>query len=156
MKTWIAGMLVVASAATGHAAPLKLQGGSTVRVAVHGKREVGVGLKMPKRSDHGWRLALGAANGADVADAVDVTDGANEARWTLSVRDGALFFDDDRFVAGHAYRLVVRRGLEERGTALVYLYPPAMASKSEVSFDDEGATAGGSDDEIAISKKPTL
>ena len=156
MKTWIAGMLVIASAATVNAAPLKLHGGSSVRVAVHGKREVGVGLKMGKSGEHGWRVELGAANGADAADAIDVTDGANEARWTMAVRQGALFFDDDRFIAGHAYRLVVRRGVEERGTALVYLYPPVMASKSQVSFDDEGTTAGGSNDEIAISKKPTL
>jgi hypothetical protein len=156
MKTWLTGMLLMASAAVVNAAPLKLHGGASVRVAVHGKRESGVGLKM---KDRGWRLEVGAArDGEDVADAVDVTDGAHDARWTLEVRDGALFFDEERFIAGHAYRLVVRHGGEERGTALVYLYPPALAAKSKISFDDEAAPTGGSgdDDELMISKKPTL
>jgi hypothetical protein len=153
MKTWIAGMVMLASASVAGAAPLALHGGSPVRVAVHGKREVGVGVKMKERA---WRLELAAANGADVAEAVDVTDGANDARWTMALHDGALVFDAERFIAGHAYRVVVRRGITERGTALVYLYPPVATGKSQVSFDDDAATAGGSDDEIAISKKPTL
>lgn len=153
MKTWLMGLLVMGVATMAGAAPLKLHNAASVHVAVHGKRENGVGLRM---KDRGWRLELGAASDEDVADAVDVTDGAHEARWTLEVHDGTLFFDESRFIAGHAYRLVVKRGAEERGTALVYLYPPVLASKSKVTFEDEAALGGGSDDELLVSKKPTL
>jgi len=61
------------------AAPLKIRNGSSVRVALHGKREAGVGLRAGRG---GWRLELAAAP-SDVADVVDVTDGANGAKWTV-------------------------------------------------------------------------
>jgi hypothetical protein len=153
MKTWLMGMWMLGAATTASAAPLRLHNAASVHVAVHGKRENGVGLKM---KDRGWRLELGAASDEDVADAIDVTDGAHDARWQLAVHDGALFFDEDRFIAGHAYRLVVKRGVEERGTALVYLYPPVLAQKSKVSFEDDRGNGGNSDDDLVISKKPTL
>lgn len=133
------------------AAPLRIRNGSSVRVALHGKREVGVGVK-PQSG--GWRLELSA--GADeVADVIDVTDGASEAKWTVTVRDGALLLDEERFVAGHAYRVLLRRGAEPVGATLVYLYPPAMAPRHKVSFDDADRGPGASED-IAVVKKPTL
>jgi hypothetical protein len=148
MKTTIALLLLMA--ATASAAPLRLLNGTTVRVAVHGQRERGVGLAM---KSHGWRLEL--SNGAaGVVEAVDVTDGAHDARWTMELHDRALFFDADRFIAGHAYRLVVRSGTQLRGTALIYLYPPIVAARSRVSFADDAT--GPDNGELAISKKPSL
>jgi len=133
------------------AAPLKIRNGSSVRVALHGKREAGVGLRAGRG---GWRLELAAAT-TDVADVVDVTDGANGARWTVDVADGALMLDEERFVAGHAYRVTMRRGTEALGSTLVYLYAPSVASRHKVTFEEE-ETAGGGAGDIAIVKKPTL
>src|SRR5438874_2571361 len=151
--TWIglALVAVIVGGGSAVAAPLKIRNGSSVRVALHGKREAGVGL----RAGHGgWRLELTSAP-TDVADLVDVTDGANGARWTVDVTDGALVLDEERFVAGHAYRVTMRHGTEALGSTLIYLYAPAVASRHKVTFEDED-TAGGSGGDIAITKKPTL
>jgi hypothetical protein len=133
------------------ASPLKIRNGSTVRVALQGKREAGVGLRM--RSG-GWQLELGSLPGA-VADVFDVTDGANAAKWTVQVDDGVVFLDQETFVAGHAYRVLVRRGSESLGATLVYLYPPSVATRTKVTFGDADA-AGGSSDAPATIKKPAL
>ncbi|HWE27688.1 MAG TPA: hypothetical protein VHB97_06775 [Polyangia bacterium] len=133
------------------ASPLKIRNGSTVRVALAGKREAGVGLKM--RSG-GWQLELAPLPGA-VADVLDVTEGAAVSKWTVPVENGVVLLDQQTFVAGHAYRVVVRRGSESLGSTLVYLYPPSMATRHKVTFDDAEA-AGGGDDGPTIVKKPTL
>lgn len=147
----LAAMLACAGAA--HAAPLKIRNGSSVRVALAGKRELGVGLRP---HGHGWELLLSSPQPVgSVADLFDVTEGAASAKWTVEVSDGALFLDDETFVAGHAYRVIVRRGSESLGAALVYLYPPAVASRHKVTFDDVD-TGGAPSDDIAIIKKPTL
>ncbi len=147
----LAAMLVGVGAA--QAAPLRVRNGSSVRVALAGKREMGQGIR-PRA--HGWELQLSSAAPAGaVAEVLDVTEGAAAAaKWTVEVADGAVFLDDERFVAGHAYRVLVRHGAESLGTALVYLYPPAVAARHRVTFDDADATGG--DDGIAITKKPTL
>lgn len=142
-------VLVGGSAA---AAPFKVRNGSTVRVALNGKRESGVGLR-PRAGV--WRLEVNAS-ADDTVDAFDVTQGAHGAKWTLEVVDGAIVFDQERFIAGHAYRLFVHRGTEARGSTLVYLYPPKAGSGArKVTFDDAEAGAGG-DDELATIKKPSL
>ena len=89
MKAWLVGLGLLSLAGAAQAMPLKLRNGSSLRVAVHGKRESGVGLRM---KDKGWRLELAATMAGDEAEAVDVTDGAHESRWTIEVRDGALVF----------------------------------------------------------------
>ena len=132
------------------AAPLKIHNGSSVRVALQGKREAGVGLR-PHAG--GWRLELVATPGA-VADVFDVTEGGSGSKWTVAVDDGAVFFDEETFIAGHAYRVLVRRGSESLGATLVYLYPPSVASRHKVTFDD--ADAGNGSDGPTIAKKPTL
>jgi hypothetical protein len=137
---------------TAAAAPLKIKGGSPVRVAVHGKREVGIGLKAQKS---GWRLDV-AATPDVVAEVVDVTDGASGSKWTVDVRDGALLLDNERFIPGHAYRVTVRKGLDAVGSALVYLYPPVSSARSRVTFEDDSAGGLGMDGEIGVMKKPTL
>lgn len=132
-------------------APLKVRNGATVRLAVAGRHESAVGLKARAG---GWRLELDAAAG-DTVDAFDVTAGAHGAKWTVAAVDGAVFFDQERFIAGHAYRLFVRRGAAARGSTLVYLYPPKASASHKVSFDDD--EAGANDDgEIATIKKPSL
>lgn len=150
---WLIGVSLVALVGgTAAAMPLKVRNGSSVRVALNGKHEAGVGLR---QKAGGWKLELTAAP-EDVADVVDVTDGANGARWTVDVRDGALFFDAERFIAGHAYRVSLRHGTEAHGSGLVYLYPPpASAKKQKVTFDDDAPASTG-DGEIATIKKPSL
>lgn len=133
------------------ASPLKIRNGSTVRVALQGKREAGVGLKM--RSG-GWQLELTPIQGA-VADVFDVTEGAVASKFTVEIQDGVVFLDQETFVAGHAYRVLVRRGAESLGATLVYLYPPSVAARHKVTFDDTDI-GGSSGDGPTIVKKPTL
>jgi hypothetical protein len=140
--------LVEASAS---AAPLKIRNGSAVRVALAGKREPGVGLRF---SAGGWRLDLAAMPTA-TADIFDVTEGSTHAKWTTDIVDGALFLDQETFIPGHAYRVIIRRGAESLGTTLIYLYPPATAKRQRVTFDDAD-TLPNTGDTIAITKKPTL
>lgn len=145
--------LVVLLGSAAFASPLKIRNGSTVRVSLKGKRESGIGLR-PKNGV--WRVELGGSKETadESIELVDVTDGANNAKWQMTPSEGALLLDD-RFVAGHAYRVTVMRGLEPVASALIYLYPPTMTGKSKVSFDDSDTTGGGSDD-VAIVKKPSL
>jgi len=143
-------MVVALVGGSAAAAPLKVRNGSTVRVALNGKREAGVGLRAARG---GWRLELAAAP-TDVAEVVDVTVGANSTKWTVDVVDGALLLDEERFVPGHAYRVNLKHGSEMVGSTLIYLYPPAVASRHKVTFEaDESDTSGG---DPLISKKPTL
>jgi hypothetical protein len=133
------------------ASPLKIRNGSTVRVALHGKREAGVGLK---KKGNAWRVEL-AVGAGETVELVDVTDGTPSAKWEVQPTDGALVLDEERFVPGHAYRLTLKKGLDALGSTLVYLYPPTMTGKSKVTFDDEDTSGGGADD-LAIVKKPSL
>lgn len=150
--SWIVVLGVVALAGgSAAAAPLKAHNGSTVRLAVEGRHETGVGLR-PHAG--GWRLEV-AVTPADSVYALDVTAGALGAKWSVPVRDGGLFFDQAQFIAGHAYRVYVRRGTEMRGEALVYLYPPRASARQKVTFDEDEA-AGGDDGELATIKKPSL
>lgn len=152
MRGLALGLALILVGGTAAAAPLKIRNGSTVRVAVRGKREVGVGLRA--RPGIGWRLEL-VAGGNETVDVVDVTEGANATRWTVDVVDGSLLLDEGRFVAGHAYRVTLRHGTSELGSSLIYLYPPAVASRHKVTFDDADAGSATGDD-ILITKKPTL
>lgn len=151
MRGLALGVMLVLVGGTAAAPPLRIRNGSTVRVVVHGKREAGVGLR-PRSG--GWRLELAAA-ATEIVDVVDVTEGANATKWTVDVVDGALILDEARFVAGHAYRVTLRHGTEALGSALVYLYPPSVASRHKVTFDDSEAASSAGED-IAITKKPTL
>jgi hypothetical protein len=146
--------LVVLLSSAAFAAPLRIKNGSTVRVSLRGKREAGVGLR-PKNG--AWRLELGGSKetASDTIELVDVTDGANNAKWTLAPTGGALTLDTERFIAGHAYRVTMMHGMEAVASALIYLYPPTMSGKSKVSFDDKEA-GGGLGDDLAVSKKPSL
>jgi hypothetical protein len=145
-------VLLLSSAA--FASPLRIKNGSTVRVSLKGKREAGVGLK-PKNG--AWRVELGGSReiSGETVELVDVTDGANNTKWTVAPAAGGLTLDNERFIAGHAYRMTVLHGLDAVASALIYLYPPSMTGKSKVSFDDS-ETHGGGDDDIAIVKKPSL
>jgi hypothetical protein len=148
---WLGFVVVALVGGTAVAAPLKVRNGSSVRVALQGKREAGVGLRAGRG---GWRLELTAA-ATDVAEVVDVTDGANSTRWTVDVSENALMLDSERFIAGHAYRVNLRHGSELVGSTLVYLYAPSVSGRQKVTFEDDDASTSGIGD-IAIAKKPTL
>jgi hypothetical protein len=143
---------LAANASAVPAAPLRVRNGSSVRVQVHGKREAGIGLR-PNPKGGGWRLEV-QLQPDETFELVDVTEGANEAKWTVAPQNGAILLDLDRFIAGHAYRLNAKRGTADVGTALVYLYPPQAKAKSKVTFEDEETAGIGGD--LEIQKKPTL
>lgn len=148
----MAGLALVAIlGGTATASPLKIRNGSTVRVALAGKREPGIGLR-PRAG--GWQLELAPVPGA-VADVFDVTEGATASKWTVQVDDGVVFLDQETFIAGHAYRVLVRHGAESIGATLVYLYPPTVAARHKVTFDDADASSDAGDGPALI-KKPTL
>jgi hypothetical protein len=155
MRNLISLGLVVLLSGAAFASPLRIKNGSTVRVALNGKREAGIGLR-PKNGS--WRVELGGSKETkgETVELIDVTDGANNAKWTLSLADGTLTLDNQRFIAGHAYRVTVMRGLDAIASALIYLYPPTMSGKSKVSFDENEAAGHGLDDDGIVSKKPSL
>jgi hypothetical protein len=146
--------LVALLSSAAFATPLRIKNGSTVRVSLKGKRESGIGLR-PKNG--AWRVELGGSKetASETIELIDVTDGANNTKWTLAPVDGGLMLDSERFIAGHAYRVTVMHGLEPVASALIYLYPPTMTGKSKVSFDDN-ETGGGLGDDLSTSKKPSL
>jgi hypothetical protein len=154
-KTFILGLgLFMAVGGTAEASPLRIKGGSPVRVSMHGKRETGIGLKAQKS---GWRVDVSASTPDEVADVIDITDGSAGTKWMVEVRDGALLLDNERFIPGHAYRVTIRKGMDPLASALVYLYPPVSSARSRVSFDDDSNAGGlGMDGEIGVMKKPTL
>jgi len=152
MRGLVVGLALVATlGGVATASPLKIRNGSAVRVALEGKREPGIGLR-PRTG--GWQLELASLPGA-VADVFDVTEGASASKWTVQVEDGVVFFDMETFIPGHAYRVLVRHGAEAIGTTLVYLYPPTVAARHKVTFDDSEA-GGNASDEPATIKKPSL
>ncbi len=151
--------LVVLLAGPALATPvLRIKNGSTVRMSVKGKREAGVGVR-PKNGVCRVELSAGKETAGQTSDQtieiVDVTDGASSAKWELAPTEGALLLDADRFVAGHGYRVTVMRGQEAMASTLNYLYPPPMTGKGKVTFED-GETGGPGEDEIAVTKKPSL
>jgi hypothetical protein len=131
------------------AAPLKIKNGSPVRVSLHGQREAGIGVR-PLRG--AWTLELSGVAG-EVADIVDVTDGAVTTRWAVSVSERELVLDNERFIAGHAYRVKLRHGT---ASALVYLYPPLRTATSFVGFGDDETHGANDGDGIATTPKGEL
>jgi hypothetical protein len=155
MRALLGFVLLAAMGGTGLASPVRIKNGSTVFVSVKGKRQAGIGLR-PK--DRAWRVELSGSTGAEgesVVELVDITENAHNTKWVLSPTDGALMLDDQRFVAGHAYRLTVMRSGAAVASALIYLWPPAAGAKSKVKFDDAD-TSGTEADDIAVVKKPSL
>jgi hypothetical protein len=140
------GLLV---SSTALAAPtFRPKNGHTVRVVLGEKKERGFGVKHA----HGeWRVELGQTHAA-MAEVVDVTAGTPGSKWEVSVESGALRLDQ-RFIAGHAYRVELRHGTQSLGSTLVYLYPPKAAAKQQVTFADDDS---GADGEIATLPKPVL
>jgi hypothetical protein len=132
------------------AAPtFRLRNAQSVHVRLGDKREAGFAIK---QAGGEWRLELGRVD-AELAEIVDVTSGAASLKWQVEVVGGALRMEEARFIAGHAYRVELRRGPKTLGSALVYLTPPKALAQRAVSFD-EGETPG--DGEMATLPKPTL
>jgi hypothetical protein len=144
MRLVLAAVLLLAAAPAVAGAPLAVKNGSTVRVALGGKREPGVGLR-PRAE--GWRLELRAGQG--VAEVIDVTQGVARTKWLVPIEDGALVLDATRFSPGHAYRVALGES-----SVLVYLYPPpGRKGPARLAFsDDEPADNGG----IEIAPKGAL
>jgi len=130
--------------------------GSSVRVAIDGHREAGIGLRSDGR---GWRLPLAGSGGVTSVVLVDVT-APNHEKWVLAVQaeDGPLTLDGARFVGGHAYRVEIRRGAAIVDRALVYLYPARGGKNTRVEFDVDGADsiASNSEDDIRLTPKSAL
>lgn len=154
MRTLIAlATLLVSTVALG--APLPARSGQTVRIAIAGHRQKGIGLRA---DSGGWRLALAGCDEAQLAEVSDVTDGATPSKWRVYVAGGALRFSAPRFLPGHAYRVELRSGQ----TGFIYLYPPAgKSARQRMIFSDEDAAtdpapAGVTDDGIAIAPKGVL
>jgi hypothetical protein len=135
------------------AEPLRTRSGQSVQVALSGHRERGVGLRP---GSHGWSLTL-ADSAAGVAEVHDVTAGAGNAKWLVSVVDASLRFDPARFVAGHAYRVELKRGTLSLGSALVYLFPPPRGrATSHVTFRTDEEPAGEGDEGLTPLPKSAL
>jgi hypothetical protein len=140
------GLLISSSAM---AAPtFRPKNGHSVRVVLGAKKEKGFGLRHARG---GWRVELGRTQAA-TAEVVDVTAGTPGNKWEVSVESGALSLDQ-RFIAGHAYRVELRDGSRSIGSTLVYLYPPKIAARQQVSFADNES---GADGEMATLPKPSL
>lgn len=127
---------------------LHAKNGQSVRLLLGEKRESAIGLRPQSGS---WKLEL-ARTEAETAEVVDVTAGTTGMKWQVAVEDGALRFDE-RFRADHAYRVELRSGQKSLGSAFVYLYPPKVAHRQQVKFDDSDASGDG---EMATLPKPTL
>jgi hypothetical protein len=150
-------LLLSLAASSAVAAPqLRARNGQSVRLTLAGQHERGIGLRPVAGS---WKLLLAGSDGADAAEVVDVTAGAPATKWMVAVENGAIVFDGRRFVADHAYRVQLRRGLQPLSEAIIYLYPAHVGAKQKVGFsDDEARTnAGNSDDDgIAVTPKSSL
>src|SRR5258708_2373018 len=102
-------------------ARLRIKNGHSLTVALGKTREAATGIRPEKKI---WTLELDASLvGAD-ADLRDVTPNVAGARWSVPVETEHLVLDATRFLAGHVYRLELRRERLLLGSALVYLYPP--------------------------------
>jgi hypothetical protein len=119
-----------------------------MRVVLKGQRQTSLALRA---GDSGWRLGVDAQP-TDVAEVVDVTDGASANKYVLDVVDGALVLDDKRFVADHAYRVTLRRGPKTLASTLVYLRPRS-GSKQKIKFE---AADNGDGGDVPIAPKPSL
>ena len=155
MRTIIlSSVLAISTVATASDA-VRLRGGGPVGVIVAGRHEKGIGLKS---KGHGWELDVEGIGAAEL-DLTDVTRGALPLKWTVLVSQERAELEQGRFIAGHAYRVQVRKGAREVQRALVYLYPPDAHAKSRVDFEEDSATptpaaAPSNDDGMGISIVP--
>ncbi len=142
-------LLLLSTAAQASPTRLSAKGGESVRVQVGSQHEPGFGVR-PSRDNH-WRLSFDRTD-ADSAEVVDVTRGALGAKWEVPMAEGALRLDADRFIAGHAYRVELRRGQRTLGGALVYLYAGRPETRQQIQFNEEDVA----EREMATLPKPTL
>ena len=129
-------------------AALHAKNGSSVRLVLGEKKEKAIGLKA---QSGGWKLEL-AKTDAEIAEVVDVTTGVTGMKWEVALADGAIRFDE-RFRADHAYRVEILKGQKSLGAAFVYLYPPKVAQKQRVKFEETDLLGDG---EMATLPTPTL
>jgi hypothetical protein len=147
---WLGIVLITLVCGAAAAEPTaRFRGGSTMKVVLRGQPQTSLGLRF---GQDGWRLAVDAA-ARDVADVVDITDGAAANKWVLEVVEGALVFDDKRFVADHAYRVTLRRGIRNLVSTIVYLHPRPASAKQKIKFDADDSGGGG---DLDFGPKPSL
>jgi hypothetical protein len=156
MKSVILGLLLSSGAVFG--APLELLGGESVRVKVAGQSKAGFAIH-PGGED-GWRVRLGATQGAVTAELIDVTPGTPARTLRVAVVGGELFLDGVRFHGNHVYRVDVRRAGISLGSALVYLRPraqlkeaPRRKEATRVDFASD-VTEPVSDEIAPVTKSP--
>jgi hypothetical protein len=144
-------VVVLALASSVDAAPLVARNVKRVRVHVNRRARRGLGVQS---IPHGWRLALRDRGSGD-AQAIDVTPGTPARTVDMPVAGGVLFFDLDRFAAGHTYHVRVHRaGMGARvARGYVYLLPPprrptAAPQRLDFTDGDEPADAAGDDEPL--------
>jgi hypothetical protein len=117
------------------AAALRLRGAKVVRV----RGVAGTPFQIAADAS-GWRLELAELPAAGTsAELIDVTPGTPARMLTVRVEGTTLHLDDFRFVAGHVYRLQLRKAGAPMAVALVYLPPraddlPRATSSNRVDF----------------------
>jgi hypothetical protein len=145
-------LALTAMSTSGFAADHAVQGES-VRIALGGKREAGVGIR---GNDSGWQVRV-AADATSVA-LIDQTDVTHD-KWVLPVASRALRLDRARFQDGHAYRYELHRGAAVIERGLLYLYPTRMARVGRVRFEAKNSASTehvDSSGEIPVQPKSAL
>lgn len=147
---------IVLACGSASAAPL-VQNGSSVRVVLPEGKKLATAVRADKQ---GWTLKLRAETG--MINLVDVTAGAAAVKYVISLDKtddaGVVILDNDRFVAGHAYRVELREPSGTVQTSHIYLVPPKHVGngKMTVSFSGAADDCVGDDGELRIRDKGAL
>ena len=127
--------------------------GEGMSIVLRGRSEHAIGVRP---QGHNWQLELSGGKDSQL-ELFDVTRGARNTKWNVSLNQDRAQLDDQQFTPGHAYRVFVRHGMDRVETGVVYLYPP-RAKSNRVQFDDDSVTptASNSDEGINIVSKGSL
>jgi hypothetical protein len=153
-----AAALLAFASSTNAAASLRLRGAKVVRV-----RGV-AGTPYQLASDGaGWRVELAELPaGGTSAELIDVTPGTPARTLSVPLDGATLRLDEFRFVAGHVYRLQLRKAGAAVAVGLVYLAPhadpaaPRRPSSNRVDFAEGERPAADAADLPAAQPKGRL
>lgn len=124
--------------------------GDVVRIALEGRREMGIGLRATAA---GWRMNVrGQATSIEL---IDLTSATHD-KWVLPVASQPLALEGPRFQAGHAYRYELHRGITVVERGLVYLYPPRGSRSARVEFEVEANGPTSDDGGLGVIPKSAL
>lgn len=143
------GVTVAAAPSVGRAAARGVLG-PVVRIALEGRREVGIGLHGEAQ---GWHIDL--ATEATSLVLFDETSTERE-KWVVPVIGRGVRLDRSRFVGGHAYHFELHRGATVIESGFVYLYPAHGRRANRVEFGVDTDSQSRADLAIAILPKSAL